>query len=257
MLRHCILKIIQIYIFPVVLIDTSGILFLKEVLLIIKFSNCLFIFVSCAVLIFCPYGYGMLTAFASESSAETYIASAIYDASDEIDLSRYELSSDELKALVNKVANENTFSWHIAGKSYSYSTDEYKHIVSVKFGYVSDIPEKQYVIDNVIDNIAALTDKNSFNDNSQKVNVVILYFMQHYRYDNRDIGYCNDVYRLFTTGMGRCSSLALSFKAVMDKLNIPCRIVSDNKLCHAYNEVYINNVWKKIDLTSLVFCNKK
>lgn len=174
----------------------------------------------------------------------------MYDTADEIDLSRYKISADELTDIVNKVANENIFSWHIAGMPYYYNTDENKLVTSVRLGYVSDIPEKQNTIENAIDDIAALTEDFT---NPRKVDIVKFYFMQNFRYDNRSEGYCNDVYSLFTTGLGRCSSLSLGFKAVMDRLDIPCRVVANKKINHTYNEVYINDTWKRIDLTALVF----
>lgn len=54
-------------------------------------------------------------------------------------------------------------------------------------------------------------------------------------------------YGCLVKGTATCLGYSEGFYYLMRKLHVPCRIVTEGY--HAWNEVYINGRWKKIDLT--------
>lgn len=57
-------------------------------------------------------------------------------------------------------------------------------------------------------------------------------------------------YELFTTNSGVCTAYALSFKLVMDKLDIPCEIAYSEAMAHEWNVVKADGSWYHADLSN-------
>ena len=80
----------------------------------------------------------------------------------------------------------------------------------------------------------------------EQVKYVYAYFCTHYAYDN-ELNY--DLNHLYTENSGTCASFSVAFKNIMDKLDIPCKIIISEDMTHEWNQVFINNEWRNIDIT--------
>lgn len=108
-----------------------------------------------------------------------------------------------------------------------------------------------------------LTAKNlcklSKND-SNKIKQIHTYVYENIRYNKylaqsisagKIKSYIPDPLTILKTERGVCYDRASLFAAMCRSQNIPCKIVkgyNDNGLYHAWNEVYVNNKWQKIDV---------
>ncbi len=97
--------------------------------------------------------------------------------------------------------------------------------------------------DRAEDKIIAQTSTLSAED---KVKYVYTYFCTHFTYDD-DLNY--DLKHLYEENSGTCASFSVAFKNIMDKLDIPCKIVISDDMTHEWNQVFINNEWRNIDIT--------
>lgn len=56
-------------------------------------------------------------------------------------------------------------------------------------------------------------------------------------------------YSLVKDGKGDCTAYTGFFKAVMDKLNIPCKVAISEDMCHEWNVVQLDGKWYNADIT--------
>lgn len=96
-------------------------------------------------------------------------------------------------------------------------------------------------------------------DDEEYINNTIKYFQKYFKYDGgKEYARQDYLSDLVLTGKGQCRDFAGLFAALMRLNNIPTKMVfgylnqGDNPVYHAWNEVYINNKWEKIDMTVLV-----
>lgn len=104
--------------------------------------------------------------------------------------------------------------------------------------------EREKFVSDTIDEIAALTVGKSVED---KAMIVYNYFLDTYTYDNSLTNY--DIYRLFKEHKGTCCSFSLGYKAVMDRLNIPCELVVTKDNTHEW----VRMDGKNIDITMKLY----
>lgn len=95
---------------------------------------------------------------------------------------------------------------------------------------------------------------------SSKIKQIHTYIYENIRYNNylaqsisagKVKSYIPNPLTILKTGRGVCYDRASLFAAMCRSQNIPCKIVkgyNDNGLYHAWNEVYVNNKWQKIDV---------
>lgn len=82
--------------------------------------------------------------------------------------------------------------------------------------------------------------------NAEKVKAIYSYFCTHFKYDT-ELNY--DLKHLYETKRGTCAAFSVGFKDIMDKLDIPCKIVISEDMSHEWNEVFIDNRWQNVDIT--------
>lgn len=124
--------------------------------------------------------------------------------------------------------DENGFTDTI-GLNYRYSEEETAQILK-------DIEKKE----------TALARYVGGKPNEEKVQLVYSYFCRNFSYDD-ELNY--DLKHLYEEKSGTCCSFTLAFKAVMDRLDIPCKVVVSDDLTHEWNKVFINNEWLNVDIT--------
>ena len=73
------------------------------------------------------------------------------------------------------------------------------------------------------------------------------YLITHFDYDNAHKSY--DIYTLLDTGEGVCQAYALLFKALCERVSIPCDVVLCFDMQHEWNMVKLYGNWYHIDLT--------
>lgn len=111
----------------------------------------------------------------------------------------------------------------------------------------AEAKQMQLVIDRQVNAIASSV--SNIEDNCEKIKAVYDYFADNYKYD-KSITYKDcDVYTLVTEKRGLCCSFSLLYKDVLDRLDIPCRIVTNSNNSHQWNEVFINNKWRSVDIS--------
>ncbi|HAG04132.1 MAG TPA: hypothetical protein DCG28_01720 [Lachnospiraceae bacterium] len=82
--------------------------------------------------------------------------------------------------------------------------------------------------------------------NADKVKAIYKFFCSRFQYDEH-LHY--DIKHLYEENTGTCCSFSIAFKRMMDKCNIPCNIVVSSDGNHEWNEVFIDNEWRNIDIT--------
>lgn len=118
----------------------------------------------------------------------------------------------------------------------------------------SQLPDFQEEVKNILSFI-----KPEMSD-VEKALAVHEYFLSNYSYGYSYIrsypsgelaatGDSYTAYGIMTDRIGVCEAFAQAYKYVMDKIGIPCIIVSSNAMDHAWNMVCIDDEWYHVDVT--------
>jgi transglutaminase-like putative cysteine protease len=107
-----------------------------------------------------------------------------------------------------------------------------------------------------IDKEAEAVIKNATGNNYQKMRYIHDEIVDNTNYETQKKGHTANIYGCIVNKRAICEGYARAFKYYMDKLDIPCVLVSGdavdekgNTERHAWNYVYINNNWYAIDTT--------
>lgn len=98
--------------------------------------------------------------------------------------------------------------------------------------------------------------KSASGDNYNKIKYIHNWIVDNTEYETRKLANTSNAYGCIVNNSAICEGYARAFKYYMDKLNIPCILVSGDAVDedgkserHAWNYVYINNDWYAIDTT--------
>ena len=142
--------------------------------------------------------------------------------------------------------------YHCEGKTVGIR--RYKYILTLS--EYTDIPENDAVSDEAerISTVAL-----AYDDDYSKVCYVHDYLVNHIEYDtdaaklNKEsdsFGYANSAFGALVMHRATCAGYAKAFKLVLDRLGIPCIVVTGEATeSHAWNCVKIDGGWYLIDLT--------
>lgn len=130
----------------------------------------------------------------------------------------------------------------------AYTTDS-AGITTVNVRYSQSVRESEEVNDYLNSYVSTL-DKNSSKEDN--LDSFVDYCKDTFSYDNSKE--CITDYDLIENNKGVCQSYALLLYRFANKINVPCRIVTGkfNEEDHAWNQIFLNGVWKTVDLTSAV-----
>ncbi len=211
----------------------------------------------------------MTTAAVSAADDKTVKFISVLTAAEEnhiekIDCSGFGLTPDEVSYCLSFVEIYNPYLYGVNEFIYSESGKGLIDSISLIYEYSEEEMLRQKAeIDKAADEITALTEGL---ENPEKVKVVYDYFADSNVYDYKlrvnDEEY--NIYTLFTENRGMCKTYALAFKVIMDKLDIPCKVISNLKdftqfeqnsgtAYHVWNKVYVGDKWFTIDLTQKLY----
>ncbi len=84
-------------------------------------------------------------------------------------------------------------------------------------------------------------------DPERQLGYLRTWFAQNAYYEGREFN--NDPITLILYGKGICGTYANAVKDICVLLDIPCMVVSNDRVNHAWNCVYVNNDWYELDFT--------
>ena len=159
--------------------------------------------------------------------------------------------------VANRLINGEPTNFHISTVSISLGKIDYER---VRIIYSSRYPKEDYEKNLEIYNkkIEEITSQiNSEYETIEKIQWVSEYICLNYEYDNSLTNH--DALSMLEDKKGVCTSYALLFKGIMDKLDIPCEVILGktengygpyyNLENHAWNLVKIGLLWYHIDPT--------
>lgn len=126
-------------------------------------------------------------------------------------------------------------------------------ITSDSSRFLEDLKSIDRSLDSILEGIGILDNL----DRQSKVDKVLLYIIDNYKYDylsyfkDIDITYYNDgyLYGIFNDDMVICGNYAALFSALLTRLNIDVYFVNDDS--HAWNLIFLDNKYYAIDITAL------
>lgn len=87
-------------------------------------------------------------------------------------------------------------------------------------------------------------------DQEQQLGYIKTWFAQNAYYEGREVD--NDPRTLILYGKGVCGNYANAVKDICVLLDIPCLVISNKNINHAWNCVYVKNNWYELDFTGEV-----
>lgn len=162
------------------------------------------------------------------------------------DISKYNISLDDLSALYSTVINTTPRFFYVnSGFRYSYSGNIATRIT---FDYKYDkttIASKKSEYEGVVKSIIAGV-------NPKWTDMEKALYLHDYIVDNceYDLTYSNyDAYNVFVQNTAVCQGYSLAYKELMDRVGIPCQLVTSTSVNHAWNILSINNNNYYVDAT--------
>lgn len=178
------------------------------------------------------------------------------------DCKAFGLTYDEVRYCISFVEISNPCLYGLSSFSCT-ETDGIVESINLTYSYTAEeMLLQRREIDRIISDIIADTEGLT---NPEKIKVVYDYFADSNIYDysiKTDESEEYNIYTLLTEHRGRCKTFSLAFKLIMDKLDIPCKVVSnltsvkqdlDNETYHIWNKVYVSDEWLTVDLTKRLY----
>ena len=184
--------------------------------------------------------------YAADTPLIERVDMAVNNYDENIDISDNQLNDDEFVAAMTEYFAKYSSAGLINCTLQAYDNDENGRydVIIPEYRYseqMSRIINRQNdrAEDKIISKAAGLTPE-------EQVKYVYAYFCTNYVYDN-ELNY--DLNHLYTENSGTCASFSIAFNNIMDKLDIPCKIIISDDMTHEWNQVFINNEWRNIDIT--------
>ena len=157
-----------------------------------------------------------------------------------------DMPSEEIVANLSHYFAVNMNAGLISNDMQLFDTDDNGLFDGIKINYLhTDEKNKQFIkfVEKSEDAvISAVSDM----QNKEKVKAVYKHFCQNFQYDT-ELHY--DLQYLYRYHKGTCCSFTVAFKRIMDKCDIPCKIIVSEDGNHEWNAVFVDNKWREIDIT--------
>ena len=196
------------------------------------------------------------------------VADAMFNMKDSVDVSSYEITTDDLVALFSAIAKYYPSEYSLMSKtnfSYRASVSPSLGIVTkLRFFYdedvnLSDFQRRVKELDAAIQKIVA--DCEGMSD-FEKLLYVHDYILLHAEYDLELLELMEtqgsldgethserySEYSILVNGTGICGSYALAYRAVLNAMGINCLYLSSDQMNHAWNLVKLNGNWYHVDV---------
>lgn len=159
------------------------------------------------------------------------------------------VNPDWMMTMYSNVINDHPELFYVShnyGVSYStfggYATTVYPKYVMSK----SEIESAKKVFNAGVEKALATVDSSM--DDMQKAMTIHDYICENATYDeNGDTAH--SAYGFFSTGHIVCAGYALSYSYLMNKLGVPCEMVTSRSMSHGWNVIKINGNWYHVDCT--------
>lgn len=184
-----------------------------------------------------------------ERKLSTRIYNALINCQSSISFTFDYVNPDWMMTMYSNVINDHPELFYV---SHNYAVD-----YSVFGGYATTVYPKYVMAKSEIENAKnifnagvekALATVDSSMDDMQKAMTIHDYICENATYDeNGDMAH--SAYGFFSTGHIVCAGYALSFSYLMNKLGVPCEMVTSRKMNHGWNVVKINGNWYHVDCT--------
>lgn len=181
------------------------------------------------------------------SGAKQAFQNALDNIAPKVSLSSYNITITELEHIIFDIINNNPKYFYYVNCQYTYYPAN-NQVVDVTFMYTESadaVRKKVTVYENAVKNILNTIDP-SWSD-LEKALYVNDYLAVNCEYDTTLHKYSS--YDVFVDKTAVCQGYALAFQELMNRLNIPCQVVSSEPLNHAWNLVKIGSNWYHVDVT--------
>lgn len=172
---------------------------------------------------------------------------------DKVDLSGFNLTVADMKAISPDVAQDNPDLFYVLELYYTYGADGI--VRECTFTYNSDytqnsVAEYQAAIDKVF---AEVINQNGNMNDEQKATALHDYLVQHMVYDqnaNNNLGIeKRNAYEALVNGIGVCQGYTLAYAALLKRAGIEVAYCKSKSMKHIWNYVKLDGNWYHADLT--------
>lgn len=182
-----------------------------------------------------------------ETDLLTVIRGAYDDHLESVDISAFELTSEELKTVVSGVRYSCPEYFYVAN-TYTYSSNTQSGLVTEFHpAYLVDAETAAAQTETYEQTIAEIVAGAPDGSDFDKVLYLHDYFVQNYCYDYTYT--IRDAYTFFEQGTGVCQAYMLAFIAVAEAMDIRSIPVTSTEMNHAWNLVEVDGVWYHMDIT--------
>ena len=190
-----------------------------------------------------------LPAFAAVSpSSAVYqtLFNGFYSEKNEIDISEYRLSPDQLSDLYRQIRLENPELFHVPS-SYEYYSNLNSLVTKLKLKYTnqSNYREMLRFLRTMVAEIVSRVNPNW--SNLEKILFVHDDLAARYTYDTSYSYY--DAYSFYYYKTGVCQAYSLAFHAVLEELGIQAVCMVNDPGNHLWSAVYLDGAWYQMDVT--------
>lgn len=181
------------------------------------------------------------------SEATEVIRSGLLAMSPSISLRSYSLTVEQLKSILQELINSSPELFHV-GKQYQYyiSGSVIDSLLPTYTCTAEEYAARSAVYETEISALLSLHSTNW--SAAETVLFYHDYLALHYSYDLTE-PYNYDAYSFLTEKTGVCQAYALTFTALMQRLDIECAYVQSEAMLHIWNVVQIDGEWYHIDIT--------
>lgn len=185
-------------------------------------------------------------AFAANEKLEAAVIEAVKSYKTELDVSSFNVDPESaLKVYFDLYNTHPDFTYAEKNARCEYMDNKAVKLYFAYKGSVDEIKKQKAAVEAEINNIVKLTAGAS--DNAEKIKIVHDYIVGNSTYDYNFMA--STPYDVLVKHTGICVAYAVTFKMVMDKLNIPCDIAVSSAMGHEWNVVQIGADWYNVDLT--------
>ena len=204
---------------------------------------------------------GLLTSQQAEDYGTAYLLSMYGAARDAFYADRADIFYVDFSYLTLRVTTDSNGKYHVylgPGRSDSYYTEGFTTEEQID----AAIAEYETAINSIVNGAKAVNVGENKNLNAEMVKYVHDYIVDHtsYRLENKcakeNIGFIRTAFGSVVKGEAVCEGYSRAFKAVLDRLGIPCVLVygvymydKDTPELHMWCEVQLEGAWYAVDTT--------
>lgn len=195
--------------------------------------------------------FAMYSVRSGKAQTEQMIINAIEQMEVSVDISKCQIQISDVLDIVRGVLNNNPQYFYVKNYKYYYNQSS-GNVISLEFTYYDLASELKIAYEaNVYSLLAKVND--SWSD-MEKVLFINDYIASHCAYDeaalqNSPAPHTYDAYGALVNGRAVCQGYAEAFQDLMNRLDVPCEMVTSKTLNHAWNMVQIGNHWYHVDVT--------